>query len=36
VIQFHFHPSGKPETEKSLIGFYFSKEPPTRTLTRIQ
>lgn len=36
VVQYHFHPSGKPETEKSLIGLYFAKEPPTRTMTRIQ
>jgi hypothetical protein len=36
VIQYHFHPSGKEEEEKSLIGLYFSKEPPKRTLTRIQ
>ena len=36
VIQYHFHPSGKPEAEKSLIGLYFAKEAPKRTLTRIQ
>ncbi len=36
VIQYHFHPSGKVEEEKSLIGLYFAKEPPKRTLTRIQ
>jgi hypothetical protein len=36
VVQCHFHPTGKPEAEKSLVGFYFAKEAPTRTLTRIQ
>jgi mono/diheme cytochrome c family protein len=36
VIQYHFHPTGKPEVEKSLIGFYFAKKAPDRTLTRIQ
>ena len=36
VIQYHFHPNGKPEAEKSVIGLYFAKEPPKRTLTRIQ
>jgi len=36
VVQYHFHPTGKPEAEKSLIGFYFAKKPPERTLTRIQ
>lgn len=36
VVQYHFHPSGKPEAEKSLIGLYFAKKAPDRTLTRIQ
>jgi len=36
VVQYHFHPTGKPEAEKSLIGLYFAKNPPTRTMTRIQ
>ncbi|HEV2691727.1 MAG TPA: hypothetical protein VG347_02415 [Verrucomicrobiae bacterium] len=36
VIQYHFHPTGKPEAEKSVIGLYFAKQAPTRTLTRIQ
>lgn len=35
VVQYHFHPTGKPEAEKSLIGFYFAKKAPERTLTRI-
>jgi mono/diheme cytochrome c family protein len=36
VIQYHFHPTGKPEAEKSLIGLYFANKAPERTLTRIQ
>lgn len=36
VVQYHFHPTGKPEAEKSLIGLYFAKKEPERTLTRIQ
>ena len=35
VVQYHFHPTGKPEAEKSRIGFYFAKKPAERTLTRI-
>src|SRR5688572_3254495 len=36
VVQYHFHPTGKPEKEKSLIGLYFAKKAPERSLTRIQ
>jgi mono/diheme cytochrome c family protein len=36
VVQYHFHPTGKPEAEKSRIGFYFAKKPPERTLLRVQ
>src|SRR5262249_52695923 len=36
VIQYHFHPSGKPAAEKSLVGFYFAKKAPQRMITRIQ
>lgn len=36
VVQYHFHPTGKPEAEKSVIGLYFAKKAPDRTLTRIQ
>jgi len=28
----HFHLSGKPETEKSLIGIYFADKPPNKHL----
>ncbi len=36
VVQYHFHPTGKPEAEKSVLGLYFAKKAPERTLTRIQ
>jgi len=32
VIQTHFHPSGKVETEKSSVALYFAKKPTTRIL----
>jgi hypothetical protein len=35
IVQYHFHPTGKPEAEKSLLGFYFAKKPAQRTITRI-
>jgi hypothetical protein len=36
VFQYHFHPSGKAESEKSRIGLYFAKKAPDHTLTNIQ
>jgi hypothetical protein len=36
VVQYHFHPTGKPEAEKSLVGLYFAKKASERSLTRIQ
>lgn len=35
VFQYHFHPTGKPEKEKSVVGLYFAKEAPKRTLAYI-
>ena len=32
VLQMHFHPTGKPETERSSIGIYFSSKEPSRNL----
>ena len=32
LLQVHFHPSGKPETEKSLVGIYFADGPPDKDL----
>ncbi|HLG96980.1 MAG TPA: hypothetical protein VKX49_11770 [Bryobacteraceae bacterium] len=36
IIQYHFHPDGKVETEKAKVGLYFAKEAPKRTITGIQ
>ena len=36
IIQYHFHPDGKVETEKATVGLYFAKEAPKRTITPIQ
>jgi hypothetical protein len=30
IIQMHFHPTGKPEIEKSTVGLYFGDGPPER------
>jgi mono/diheme cytochrome c family protein len=27
IVQMHYHPRGKPETDRSKIGLYFSKKP---------
>ena len=27
VLQIHYHPSGKAETDRSRVGFYFAKKP---------
>jgi hypothetical protein len=35
IIQYHFHPNGKPEVEKSLVGLYFAKKAPDRTLVSV-
>lgn len=32
VLNLHLHPSGKPETERSKVGVYFTDEPPTKSL----
>ena len=35
VLQLHFHPTGKPETEQATIAFTFNDEPPRRRLMDI-
>lgn len=32
VLQVHFHPTGKPETERSTVGLYFADRPPERNV----
>jgi len=29
VLQLHYHPNGKPATDKSTVGIYFTKKPAT-------
>jgi hypothetical protein len=36
VLQFHFHPTGKPEAEKATVGLYLADRAPDRRLTAIQ
>ena len=33
VLQIHYHPDGKEETDRSELGIYFSKKPATRFVT---
>lgn len=35
VLQVHFHPTGKPETERSTIGLYFATTPPVRKVREL-
>lgn len=34
ILQMHYHPSGKPEKDRSMIGLYFSKKPVKAALIR--
>ena len=34
VVQVHYHPSGKPEIDRTQIGLYFAKKPVKRTVHR--
>lgn len=36
VLQTHFHPTGKAETEQSEIAFWFADKEPSRKLVNIQ
>jgi mono/diheme cytochrome c family protein len=36
LLQLHFHLSGKPEAEKSLIGIFFSDRPPEKDFFSVQ
>lgn len=35
VMQVHYHPTGKPETDQSTLGLYFTDEPPRRQVMDI-
>ena len=32
VLQIHYHPTGKPETDRTRIALYFAAQPPARRL----
>ena len=32
VVQIHYHPTGKHETDKSSVGLFFTKTPTTKTM----
>ncbi|HEX6464552.1 MAG TPA: hypothetical protein VFZ98_08870 [Vicinamibacterales bacterium] len=36
ILQMHFHLTGKPETEKSTVGIYFTDKAPERRLWSVQ
>jgi len=36
LLQLHFHPSGKVETERSQIGIYFADKPPQSTVFSVE
>jgi hypothetical protein len=36
VLQMHFHPTGKVESEQATIGIYFADKPPVKTLSAVQ
>jgi hypothetical protein len=36
LLQMHFHPSGKAETERSLIGIYFAEKGPEKDLMSVE
>src|SRR5262249_11573213 len=35
VLQMHFHPTGKPEVERSVVGIYFADKVPERKMSII-
>ncbi len=36
MFQYHFHPTGKEETEQTTVGLYFAKKAPEHTLANVQ
>jgi hypothetical protein len=35
VLQIHYHPDGKPETDQSVVGIYFTKTPARKIVAGI-
>jgi mono/diheme cytochrome c family protein len=36
ILQEHFHPTGKEEMEKTVVGLYFAKQAPERRMLSVQ
>lgn len=36
LLQAHFHPTGKAEIEKSVVGLYFTQKPPEREMASVE
>jgi WD40-like Beta Propeller Repeat len=36
LLQAHFHPTGRAETEKAQIGLYFTQKPPDRDMASVE
>ena len=36
IVQYHFHPNGRPYSEQAQIGLYFAKSAPEHTIVGIQ
>ena len=34
ILQIHYHPSGKPEAERSSVGFYLTDQSPRRSIAK--
>jgi hypothetical protein len=35
ILQVHYHPTGKPEDDRTQVGLYFARKPITKTLRTI-
>jgi mono/diheme cytochrome c family protein/roadblock/LC7 domain-containing protein len=35
ILQMHFHPTGKPETERASVGLYFAEKAPEKRLLQM-
>ena len=35
VLQVHYHPTGKPETDRTRVALYFTRDKPSRHLTDV-
>ena len=35
VVQIHYHPTGKPESDRTAVALYFTDQPPQRHMTDV-